>query len=325
MPTQEQITKAVKEVAGNNFELIYTDYRDQLEPEQVQHVIRGNLDALDEWLDSWLPDAQFEALTEPVNEALKGLGYWREDAPDDLIQHIEDEFYNLDKSDVISDRIRQTPSLFFYYDLGLEATPGWTEPKAIVEKMGVKSNHPKYQECLNAAESLIDNASYGGSLVMLFACRPGELYPLDRLKDKYLQFEPAYVCVMDRSQGSGDHEQWPTPIAVKFDPAIIFVDEAQAGYSYSGKVCGLVRSPFEGVYIKAAPDRDAMIVSASANGDLQQSVDHEAELDRTWNRGRGKCTYGDLNIRRHPDNKTTYINDFPCGNKCLACGTFWID
>jgi hypothetical protein len=37
----------------------------------------------------------------------------------------------------------------------------------------------------------------------------------------------------------------------------------------------------------------------------------------------GKCSAGDMNITRHRD--VFYRNDFPCGNKCPHCGTFWID
>lgn len=37
----------------------------------------------------------------------------------------------------------------------------------------------------------------------------------------------------------------------------------------------------------------------------------------------GSCTHGDMDINRHRD--VYYRNDFPCGNKCPNCGTFWID
>ena len=37
----------------------------------------------------------------------------------------------------------------------------------------------------------------------------------------------------------------------------------------------------------------------------------------------GGCTYGDMNMSRHRD--VYYDNNFPCGNHCPHCGTFWID
>jgi hypothetical protein len=51
----------------------------------------------------------------------------------------------------------------------------------------------------------------------------------------------------------------------------------------------------------------------------------EALQDRKYARiyRQGKCTFGDMDIRRHRN--VYYRNDFPCGNKCPHCGTFWID
>ena len=59
------------------------------------------------------------------------------------------------------------------------------------------------------------------------------------------------------------------------------------------------------------------IVESETNKLLEQ----EKKYNDTWKKG--ECTFGDMDITRHKN--TPYQNDFPCGNKCTSCGTFWID
>ena len=50
-------------------------------------------------------------------------------------------------------------------------------------------------------------------------------------------------------------------------------------------------------------------------------MEYDEKCDRVY--ASGGCTAGDMNMLRHRD--VYYINNYPCGNKCPHCGTFWID
>ena len=47
----------------------------------------------------------------------------------------------------------------------------------------------------------------------------------------------------------------------------------------------------------------------------------DAEYKRIFKAG--GCSAGDMDINRHRG--VYYDNNFPCGNRCPHCGTFWID
>ena len=47
----------------------------------------------------------------------------------------------------------------------------------------------------------------------------------------------------------------------------------------------------------------------------------EAAYEQTFRSG--KCTFGDMNYKRHRD--VRYSNEYPAGCRCPHCGTFWID
>ena len=55
----------------------------------------------------------------------------------------------------------------------------------------------------------------------------------------------------------------------------------------------------------------------------QRDIETENMYKLKWNNGNGTCTFGDMDIKRHKN--TLCINEFPCGMRCTACGTFWID
>jgi len=59
--------------------------------------------------------------------------------------------------------------------------------------------------------------------------------------------------------------------------------------------------------------------------DTSETQKREQKLQAQWDKTK-TCKAGDydMNYTRHKGEKP-YNNNFPCGNTCETCGTFWID
>ena len=120
----------------------------------------------------------------------------------------------------------------------------------------------------------------------------------------------------------GDSVKIKEPLIFEFKEKISHSDKGDNGYSFAYDVCGLVGNIMnDGVLTNKKNNQK--IIRVTTNETRKKEREREEFYIKTWNNGKGKCTFGDMNMKRHKD--TPYRNDYPCGNKCSICNTFWID
>jgi hypothetical protein len=126
---------------------------------------------------------------------------------------------------------------------------------------------------------------------------------------------------MDRGNGSGHSEPIGIKLTAKFNRKNLHSDNGAPGYSFTNDVCGLTKGFMSYANIRKAKKTDK-IIEVDINPKFEAEMKREKELDKHW-KETGHCTFGDMNFKRHKN--LPYRNDFPCGNKCTECGTFFID
>ena len=320
MLTQEAISQRIKKANPNGVQLTYIDYNENFNDNKElmeELATTGHIDNFFENFDFY--DSEFNAIDYIAKEVFTAEELAEINTNEDLRMAMDETCRDIDTSNPVKDLLRNTSRRFFYYDLNfyLENYDGFQnvakEAKRIAKKL--KLDYSAYEKELR---ELVANAGYGGQLCILFTAKPADLYGD---KGKYITFKDNYdICIMERSGGSGHSvSMHDTKLAFKFIHANLHDDEGNAGYSYSGDVCGLVKfdeADFNFTNIK--PDYAVLV---KENQQAKEFAEQEAKYEATFKAG--GCTFGDMKFSRHRN--TPYINDFPCGNKCVDCGTFFID
>lgn len=298
-------------------ELNYVDYRDYIEDAKKREELLQNPDDAYEILNcyDWLADEQSNSINEIERQYLNENPELTEEERDKFqewcIEH--------DTSDVISELIKNCPSEYMYYDTGV-FIPEFTDEKEFEKTLKIIAKTLKIdlQKHFEALRLMLSQASYGGQLVILFENKIANF-----IQDtKYIRFnDKAEVCIMDRTNGSGDSVKLNEPLLFEFNRKNLHLDKGDNGYSYSDDVCGLVGNIMnDGVLTNK---KSGKVIKTKTNEEREAQRKREAGFIAKWNNGRGSCSFGDMNIKRHKS--TPYRNDYPCGNKCESCGTFWID
>lgn len=322
----------VKELIPNRVSLYYVDYRDSLDDQLhvLQKCIHNqNSDILWEKVDEWYMDSPhyaFVHLDKELKDDIERKFDVDKDEANEIFEefrdNIRDEFYNRDDSDVVKDLLKNTGKQTMFYDTGYWVEDGswyWNEKemaeevKNIKRILGLKIRDTKYDQKLI---ELVANASYGGSLVIYFYDSPEDFFDL---KDSnVISFEDACVAIIHTGNGSGfDTELVGTKISLPLNPKNIFLCK-EVSYSYTFEVCGMSSDWCSGTTVSFSKKRTKRVAEVSP---MNAAMEREAELDAVY--AKGGCTFGDTKYSRHRD--IEYINNYPCGNKCKKCGTFWID
>lgn len=314
--TGEKACKMLEEEYPRGVELNYIDYRDCIEDPDAQQEIVATGFANDYMESCNFHDQEWEAIDYIKKELFSEFDV------DDIEDEINEWCWEHNTSDPLKDMVKNSGSVFMYYDLDYyqEHQPWMQDEETRIESVKEIATHLgiSYEENKEDLHELYVNAAYGGDLVLLFSADISEFY--GQLKNKFVKLN-AHLCIMDRSNGSGDCQElrakkaWNVPVI----RSRFRVDEAVAGYSFSGDVCGLYRPAFETQMWFNDEDKDVTKI----NGELEISDTEKCEIAYKEKWKTGKCSFGDMNISRHTN--TPYRNDFPCGNKCTECGTFWID
>src|SRR3990167_10042227 len=130
-----------------------------------------------------------------------------------------------------------------------------------------------------------------------------------------IQFTNPMIAIIDTYNGSGDNEEFSGhTFKVELKPDNLFLDKT-IKYSYTYSVCGM-SSDWCGC------TRVNYLVSDNPVLVIPSTVNREIEVENMYKKAytAGGCTYGDMDVNRH--RIKLYINDFPCGLHCTACGTF---
>lgn len=309
--------------------LYYVDYRSDLDGhmELVQQCVKSNsLDALHEEVLNWW-DFPEESYLDDIEEAMKADGLLEEFERDR--DAIVDWLYENDKSDPVSDLLRNTKDIVFFYSLGVELD-GWHDDWCgsyrgesesmsaykIRKALKLKKGGPG-DEAIN---EMIQNASYGGELRLYFNASVEDLVTNADKDFQSISFKgQCHVAIANSNNGSGYDTVLDIDISLPFDRANLFIDEC-VKYSYSFDVCGMVSNWCKGTSFQMSYEK-VKNGSKLKKSSMNEYLDQEAEYIKTFKAG--ACSAGDMNMNRHRN--VTYINEFPCGNRCPHCGTFWID
>ena len=318
----------LKKLLPKKVTLYYVDFGDDLSNHlsKVQECIhKGYTDSLDEVVYNWEAD-HFSYLEELKYKVEEKFGLLEEQA-NDILEYYDNELRNEldenDESDIIKDLFANTSRQTMFFDTGYCVREGswrWSEKELKRERqdikrhLRIKASDKTFDERLDL---MIRQASYGGRLVIYFYDEMDKYIIPDDEKEKQISFSNFYLAIIDTAGGSGDHCKLNTTVKFPLVRENIFICKTFK-YSYTHEVCMMSSSWCEDTKVEFLKAKTKRIIKPSL---LNQEQDREKQLNETYKKG--SCTAGDMDMSRHRN--VTYINNFPCGNKCTDCNTFWID
>jgi len=311
--------------------LQYVDYNESLDEqiEAIQQCIAArNWEALDMVLIDSGWEQEMESISEYSKQLRKDLQAkysLKKKQAKSLMQVFEEEIdetiYSRCNDNILKDLLRNTGSLIAHYDTGYYMEDGsWNWSKMEIEdevakiKVFLEITSDKYDDEIF---SVISQATYGGNLLIYFNLDLEEY--LKNFEAKSITFTDYSMGIIDHYNGSGDVLDGiiKEPFTIQLNPENIFLEES-IKYNWTYAIAGMDSNWCNDTKIEFSDIQSDVEVESSKTNNL---LNKEAEYNKTYQEG--GCTFGDMDITRH--RSTPYINDFPCGNKCLRCGTFWID
>ena len=334
MKTEIQLSQ-ITELLPTYISLCYVDYNEDLSRniDELQECISENCwDTLYEKLDDFLCERQQEGL-ESYKKELKNDIMFKfnldKDKAYELVYEtyqdsIEETLYQRDDSDTVKDLLKNTSKFSLFIDTGLEIEDGswrWTRSeqtcwlKKIKRKLKIASNSWD-----SGIRLMLSEASFGGRLVVFFYDSVEKLITYHAEKDwRSVLFANPAIAIINTECGSGDHTYLPGHrFTASFNRKNLFIDR-YFKYNYASAVCGMSQDWCKDTIIKFSFDPVRGRKSAFSPLSAKELKDKEYTLIYR----QGKCTFGDMDIRRHRD--TYYINGSLCGTLCPHCDTFWID
>ena len=337
--TKEKLTfEDIQPLLPKRVSLYYVDYRDDLSEsmDELQKCIHEqSYEPLDEKVSDWFDEPNWEQEKLDLQSAIEEK-FGIEDAEDivkEFSQQIEEHFYNVDDSDMIKDLLRNTNAQFMFYDTGYEMeSESWRwnnkrvakEVVKILKHLGFKSTEIAKLDRERQMDSLwtgiwdcVQNATYGGSL---------EIYFKDKVEDfieingdyNTITFKNPTIGIINHGNGSGFQDEITGySITLPLNRRNIFIEKA-VSYNWSYDIAGMCSDAYDACKVSFGKSKSKKIVEISK---LNAHIEREAKLDAIYKAG--GCTAGDMKYTRHRN--VEYINNFPCGNRCMDCGTFFID
>ena len=314
--------------------LTYVDYRDNFDEQYntlQECVHNSNYDSLYENTDNWFQNQEFDSvkrIIKKLRKAIMSKFEIKKFKAKELIEQFDDEIkdviYQRNNSDPIKDCFRNTSKFICFFDTGLEMESdswSWNTKTIEKERQRIKKilkirGTDKYDAGI---EDMIRMASSGGKIVVYFRVNVQDLIPdFDAEKATMVQFENAVIAIVEHSGGSGWYTELPGyTFKIPYSSENVFIDKT-IKYNFTYSVCGMSENWCDNTKITLLYEKTKLKVAESK---INAELDKEAELKKRFSAG--QCTAGDMDIYRHQD--VYYRNDYPCGNKCPHCGTFWID
>lgn len=309
--------------------LYYVDYRDDLdEHEDIQEecIRSNNMEKLYEKAYEWYEEQENSNMHDYLEETRKNME--ADNLAGEFEEH-EDEIreliYDRNDSDPVKDLIRNSSVTNFFYSLGVEISGYLTGCSLRGESVAMachkvrRALHLKKGQFDEKIEELVENATYGGELRIYFNAMFDRLISKAPGNDfKSIRFHRnVVVAIADSRNGSGHHVRIPLDITFPFRRENLFVD-SQVHYSYANEVCGMTND-----WCDSTKWETGMIpfTGSVRKSRMAEYKKQEAAYEQTFRSG--KCTFGDMNYKRHRD--VRYSNEYPAGCRCPHCGTFWID
>lgn len=311
--------------------LYYIGYRDNLdEHEGLQHkcLQENNLIPLYEILHDWFLEQEVQNCNEALDNILEKMtADGHEEEFHDHEDEIRELLYERNDTDPITDLIKNTRTTNMFYSLGVEIDGYHDDWNGSYRGESVAMACYKIRRALNLRKGqfddqiseLVQNSSNGGELRIYFNAMFNKLINSEEKNDfKTIRFHgDIVVAVADSHQGSGFDITLPLDITFAFNRHNLFVD-SQVHYSYATEVCGKCRNWCESTLWELGLNPIKKSLNPSK---MAAHIQQEAKYAATFKAG--GCTVGDMSISRHRD--VYYDNNFPCGDHCPHCRTFWID
>jgi len=303
----------------HGIDLYYIDYRDSLD-EDIDTIMELVRDGYSQKLDESMTDYDLSHTWDEIEKNyLRELGDDVDEISDELRDYIRDWCYENDTSNYQKDLLKNTRSQLFFIDTGVEAYENSENLGELVRKFGMRD-----EKKIHAIKWITREQMYHSNISFYFHADVSDIIEaLHRNDDEYITIDGAMIANVTRGNGSNwvsDDNVFQLVIPKKCFIANVYHDaEAGTGYGWHD-ICG-------------DWNRDECSIGTSKKkhikgysyieGETSYTTLRERGYVKAWNDGKGVCTRGDMNIKRH---KTTeYVNEYPCGTHCKECGNFWID
>lgn len=297
-------------------EVVITDIGNQAigAPDIMEEIVQtGYSEKLDEWGDLCIfenRDCHMKYLMDAA----------RENGDIDAFIEYKDELWEeigeKDRSNPASDMIRNTSDVCMFYDTGITVPSGHEKDASIAEIR----RKLKYSGSAKNIREILENAFSGGSVRIYFNADLEDMKRSMTEKDKkWIEFNGSFaLAVINQYDGSGYYDYIDLEVGTNFIRENLHVSKA-CRYSLE-EIFGTYDDWCESDKVRFV-DKKPTRTFVSRGGKVNEANGMERKYEQTFRNG--KCTFGDMNMKRHRN--IEYINDFPCGWKCKDCGTFWID
>lgn len=244
-PVKFWVDEAIKSLPEKS-DLVYVDYRDQLREDQISAILEGDMDkAIDSFMEEWISDQQHSSIMELLKDNLpdEAKEHFDEVVSSDEFERFQSECWERDSSTPFDDLARNTPGVMIRYyldhdvpDYTMVDTPDEFEEAAreIAKAAGID-----YKTNEKNIKSLIANASYGGSLVVLHR---SDIEDVMKVMDGgTVIFTDPEVLIYDGFNGSGHQESLTGTITVTIDDDHPMMHDT-GRMSWSDGIAGIVHS-----------------------------------------------------------------------------------
>jgi hypothetical protein len=325
----------VKEILPSKTYLCETDHRESLNDSHktiLKCVEQNSLDPLFEELDFTesemdSEDAYKKELKGKLEEEFELVESFMDEHDDEIREAIEER----NQSNPMKDLMRHTSKIIFFYETGYEMDSeswSWTEARVRQERIAIKRHLGilGYSASDEAIVAMIQMATYGGSLVVFFREKFEDLIfeGEGKREASHVIFSNPMIAIVNTANGSGSDCPLggvgnPVSIRMPFKRNNVNVEKC-IEYNYTYEVCGMSEDWCDqtGVSFEFGEMEKTDDASIPETKRIQA---RDEEYDRVFKAG--GCSPGDMDIRRH--RHAIYVNEYPCGNRCTDCGTFWID
>lgn len=313
--------------------LVYVDYTESLDeqPKLLQRCIHaGNMDAIYEESNDWYYDSELESVNSYKKELKKDICKkysCSEEEADAFLEDYEDEIreaiYERCNDDTVKDLLRNTSKPICHYDTGYSIdTETWnfTEAQVRLERIKIKKHLGITSSKFDSALDMMIMQCNGGQLLIYFKADIEDFCKNESEElIKSICFSDAYIGIVDHAQGGGDVMDVCLKgenILLPFKKENVFLEKS-IDYNWTYSIAGMSHDWCDDTKYTLGFIEVGEIEESKTNEFLKK----EEKLDAIFKAG--GCTAGDMKYTRHRN--IHYINNYPCGNKCMDCGTFFID
>jgi hypothetical protein len=299
-------------------ELTYVDYRESFEDmKNLEDVLKGE----DEYPIDMFDDQRYENADAIIEEYAEAHDTTANELDENIVDEMRAWLFDHDNSTPVEDLLKNTGEKLFYIETedSTSERPDEKEIATLIKKYATTSEQKE------EIAYVLNNQFYGAPVSFYFYAPVLDVYKaINNPIGSNIEVIGAYFSTIDRVQGSnwlGNEGVFTLSIPHADFAKHIHLDSAKGnGYGW-GSIAGQSESSYEKAQVNTLDFvRKGSIVLKTETSKVQE---REARLQAHWDKTK-TCTFGDMNWTRHTGKKE-YINNYPCGNKCEACGTFWID